>query len=435
MKKLKKLIAIALIASMSMTYFVGCSKQSAQTSGGKEETKSGEKVTLKFACWDYETMKYDKALIEEFKAKNPDIDVKVMDIPAKEYTDKMTVNLSANEDIDVFYAKDMSFYGGAIYKKQILQLDDLIKKDNLDVKGYSNNIDSLKYDGKLYGLPYRSDYWIVYYNKDIFDKMKVPYPKTGWTWEDYRTTAKQLTSGEGNKKIYGAYIHTWPGQYTLLGLQKTDKNIIDVDYNTFKEGFQFLYDMQNVDKSAADYATNVSTGAHYKGAFEKGNIGMMYMGTWAMQMFMQDKKDKKFDFNWEMAVLPVWKGMEQKTMSNPTPVLINAKTKHKEAAWKLTKFLGGKDGAKILANNFIMPGYVDKDIIGIFTNNSDLPKSAAEALKVNKTFSELPAHNLTGFTGKMITEEIQLMMTGNKKIDQGIKDMEKRRKEIIDQNK
>ena len=35
----------------------------------------------------------------------------------------------------------------------------------------------------------------IYYNKDLFDKAGVPYPKDGWTWEDFQDTAVKLTYG------------------------------------------------------------------------------------------------------------------------------------------------------------------------------------------------------------------------------------------------
>lgn len=443
MRKLRKLTALFLALLMTASLFAGCGNKAAEgdkkhedTTKKEETVKNEEKVKLKFACWDYSKDTYQQNLIAAFKAANPNIDVDVIDISAAEYSDKMTVNLAGNADIDVFYSKDLWFYGGAVLKNQILPLDDLIAKENVDIRGYGDLANAMKIDGKLFGLPYRSDFWLVYYNKSLFDKMKVAYPKNGWTWEDFRDTAKKLTSGEGAKKTYGAYIQTWPGQYTLPGLQKDyTKSQLNIDYKQFKDGFKLLYDMQNVDKSAADYATNVSIGAHYRGAFEKGNVGMIFMGTWVMQMLADDKKAKKFDFDWEMVPIPIWKGIEPATMQICTPVSINSKTKNKDAAWKLAKFLSGKDGAKILANNLIMPGYIDSEITKMFTENSALPKGAAEALKVNKTYLELPAHKLTGFVGKMITEEIQLVMTGNKSIDQGIADMEKRRKEIIEQNK
>lgn len=119
-----------------------------------------QQITLKFACWDYELNGYDKTLIEEFEKANPDIKVEVYDMPASEYPDKMLIVLAGGEDIDVFYAKDPTMYGGLVLRKQIMPLDELIARDGVDLAGYGGNLENVKIDDTIYGLPYRGDFWI-----------------------------------------------------------------------------------------------------------------------------------------------------------------------------------------------------------------------------------------------------------------------------------
>ena len=60
------------------------------------------------------------------------------------------------------------------------------------------------YDGVQYGLPTDLDLQLIYYNKDLFDAAGVAYPEAGWTWDDYRAMATELTEGDGVGKIYGS---------------------------------------------------------------------------------------------------------------------------------------------------------------------------------------------------------------------------------------
>ena len=46
---------------------------------------------------------------------------------------------------------------------------------------------------KLYGMPAGFTTRVVYYNKDLFDAANVPYPKDGWTWDDFKNLAKKLS--------------------------------------------------------------------------------------------------------------------------------------------------------------------------------------------------------------------------------------------------
>jgi multiple sugar transport system substrate-binding protein len=443
MENAKKRIALLLTFLMVVTFFAGCGKKVEQTQSAanteKKESKAQpeekEQVKLKFSCWDYETSGYDKEIIETFKKMNPDIGIEVLDIAAKEYADKLTVMLAGGEAIDVFYAKDPSSFAGMVLKNQIMPIDELVAKDNLNLEPYGSMMEKLKIDGKLYGLPYRSDYWLLFYNKDLFDQAKIPYPTNDWTWNDFKETSKKLTSGEGNNKIYGSYIQTWASAYFLMGLQKGAGNMVEGSYSMLKDGLELLCDIQLKDKSAADYATNKSMGAHYRGIFEKGNVGMLYMGTWFINALVKDKQDGKHNINWGIVQMPVWEGSNDATIGFTTPVVINSKTKHKDAAWKLAKFIGGKEGAKILAKNLLIPGYMDEEVMKIFNENPDFPKEDQDALKTNNIYLEWPAHKLSGLLGKMVDEEIQMVATGNKTVDAAIADMEKRRKEIMEQNK
>jgi len=389
-----------------------------------------EQIILKFACWDYEISEYDEALITAFERANPNIKVEVYDIPAAEYPDKMLVVLAGGEDIDVFYAKDPTMYGGLVLRNQIMPLDDLIEKDGIDLSAYGGNLEFITIDDSLYGLPYRSDFWVLFYNKDLFDRFGVDYPTNDMTWPEFAETAKALTSGEGVDKTYGAYIHTWASTYFIFGLQKGEGDLVDGDYSMLKDGLELAYQMQMVDKSAADFATNKSMGAHYRGLFAQGNIGMMYMGTWSMQQILQDAEAGLHDMNWGMARLPQWEGYEPATIGNSTPVVINAKTKYPEEAWKLAKFLGGVEGASILAENLIVPGYIDDTVFEVLASVEGFPTDNMEALVAETIYPEWPPHPLSGLLGKMVEEEIELAMTGNKTIDQAIADMELRREEI-----
>lgn len=393
-----------------------------------------EPITLKFACWDYEISGYDMALITEFERQNPQIKVEVYDIPASEYPDKMLIMLAGGEDIDVFYAKDPTMYGGLVLRKQIIPMDELMERDGIDLDAYGGNLEFITIDEQLYGIPYRADFWVLYYNKDVFDRFGVDYPTNDMTWPEYRQLAKKLTQGEGVEKTYGTHIHTWASCYFIYGLIKGEGDLVEGDYSMLKDGLELNYQIQMVDKSATDFATNTALGAHYRGLFEQGNIGMMYQGTWVMQQLLYDAEQGLHDINWGMVQLPQWEGYDKGTIGSVTPVVINTKTKYLEEAWELAKFLGGVEGATILADNVLVPAYLDETIFERFAQVEGFPSEDLPALITENIYMEWPPHPLAGMLGIMVEEEITLAMTGNKSIDQAIKDMESRREEIFRQN-
>src|SRR5262249_5931131 len=76
-----------------------------------------------------------------------------------------------------------------------LPLDDFIKADKeFDLSDFSKPIvDGLSYQGKLYALAYDFGPYIVYYNKTLFQKAGVGFPKEDWSWQEFLETARALT--------------------------------------------------------------------------------------------------------------------------------------------------------------------------------------------------------------------------------------------------
>ena len=49
----------------------------------------------------------------------------------------------------------------------------------------------------------------MYYNKDMFDKYKLPYPDETWDWDKYLEVAKKLTldtNGDGQIDQWGTTL-------------------------------------------------------------------------------------------------------------------------------------------------------------------------------------------------------------------------------------
>ena len=80
-------------------------------------------------------------------------------------------------------------------------------------------------DGKLYELPFRSDFWVIFYNKDIFDRAGVEYPTNDMTFEEYDALARRVTDTTFGSEVYGAHYHTWRSAVQLFG-------ILDAAFNT-----------------------------------------------------------------------------------------------------------------------------------------------------------------------------------------------------------
>ncbi len=416
MKKLFGIFIVVMVLMMSVT------------------TLAAENVTLRFVVWDYDMSPEYEEAIEVFESENPNINIEVVDVASKDYGDKLTIMLSAGEDMDVFAVKDMPGYSAFIGRNQLEPLNSYMEADGFDPAIYSGLMDEINVDGNYYGVPFRSDAWILYYSKDIFDAAGVEYPTNDMTWEEFRTKAKQITSGSGNNKIYGAYIHTWKSLAMNLGVQQAEGEytLADGEYDFLAPAYELYLKMQYEDQSVMTYGETVTSSAHYRTQFESGNTGMTYMGTWNIGALISDAKEGKHDVNWGIVKSPHWPGQEPgTTIANVTPLAINAASDKKEAAWKFIKFVGGEEGAKIFAKHGVLPAVKTSAVLDVYTNADGFPDNANAALETSATFLEFPPDPNAQAIDKILQEEHELIMIKENTIEEGIESMERRVEDVV----
>ena len=158
-----------------------------------EPTKTEEKITLKWALWDYDTTVYWGALIDAYKAVKPNVTIQYTDLGSTDYSTVLAAELSGKgTEFDIVTIKDVPGYATLVQKNTLEPLDDYIKKAGTDLSVFGGITNQVTVNGKLYELPFRSDFWVIFYNKDIFDRKGVPYPTNDMTFEQYDELARKV---------------------------------------------------------------------------------------------------------------------------------------------------------------------------------------------------------------------------------------------------
>lgn len=436
---MKRSISMLLAASMVGTMLAGCgasapsSSAAASSEASTSTAAAPESVTLKLATWDNTSNNVVTDAVAAFEAANPNIKVEIIDIPSADYTTKLSVMLNGGSDVDAFYIKDGDTAKSLVEKGQLADLSSYITTDGIDLAAYNGLAENFSFDGKQYALPARTDFYVMYYNKDIFDAAGVAYPTNDWTWDEFEETAKKLTSGEGANKIYGAAFHTWQACIQNWGVQDGKHTIMDYDtgYDFFKPYYEMALRMQD-EGTVQDYGTLKTGNIHYSGPFAQGTVGMMPMGTWFMSVMIQKVKDGESNVNWGIATLPHAEGVEAGyTVGSMTPLAINAASDKQDAAWELVKFITGEEGAASYAKNGAIPGRSDADAIAEIAKMEGMPADAAEALTVKNISLDRPITDKVGEVNQMLGEEHSLIMLGELSVDEGLAEMAERAAEIV----
>lgn len=449
--KFKKVLAIVLVVAMSMTSLVACKSktaveteattEAAGTEAAESETETSEETEgaaseegkkLTISTWDNDSSPQFSIAIEEFEKAHPGVTVEVIDTAANDYNDKLTVMLaSGDSDPDIIVVKDMATQIAMKDKGQLLDIDDFVN-ENIDTDLYNGAAEQLKMDDKFYTLPYRSDYYILYYNKDIFDAAGEAYPSNDMTWEEYEALATKMSTGEGSERIYGSHNHIWMGLVSNWAVQDGENTLMQNDYSYLKPYYEQALRMQDA-KVIQDYATLKTGNLHYSSVFQQGQVAMMPMGTWFISILIQAKDAGEFNFNWGIATIPHPEGVEAgNTVGAVTPMAINAKTDEPELAKDFVRIATSIETAAKLAESGIFTASQSDDTLNKMAEIEGFPADNLEGLKIIGMVFDRPLDVNMGAVRTVIEEEHDLIMIGEEDVDTGLSNMNERAKEVIE---
>lgn len=417
--KINKKVMNAAAFTVIVGLLAGCGSNTVNPSNGASpdggKSPAGE-VKLKMTVLPDDLDEF-QAAYEEFQKENPNIKVEFETIPQKQYYDKLRLQLSSGEAIDLFGGNMDSFLDTGILE----ELDDYIKQSNTDVSGFGPLYDTLKVNGKVYGLPYRKSNWMLYYNKTLFDQAGVDYPKADMTWDEFRELAQKMTKGSGADKIYGAYLQQWPQTWYMQAVQ-SGASIIDKDLTPFHKALQLRVDMEK-DGSIMTWSEQVTTSAHYNSAFQKGNVAMNLIGDWHIVQLRKAEDEGKISFDWDVVPIPHPEGVPANTsLATPVSVMINKNSKHKEEAYKVLEFMTGPKGAKVFAANGLLTGFTNEEIKQAYIGDGSRKPENIHYFLEQKEYPEYPL--LPGVKNIVVntifTQEGELALSGEQTVDKAI---------------
>lgn len=426
MKKVtKRILTGTMCTVMATTTLAGCSSGS-DNSG--QSNGDNEQVTIDVALLS-DDQNAVKAALPGFEEVYPNIKVNLVEIPSADYNDKVTVTLSAGDDYDVVMSGAFDFYTNLISKNVILPLDDYIEKDGIDTSKYGTTFENIEYDGSVYEMPTRNSEWVLYYNKELFDAAGVPYPEDSMTYDEFKELAKQMTSGEGTDKVYGAYLHSWPLSWYRIAIQD-GASLLDQDLTPFKDAIQFRLDME-ADGSIMPYTEQVATSANYRTEFLKGTVAMVPMGDFLIGQLRQAEENGELTFDWDIASSPIPEGAEPNTTTGMTAGMSIAKNSdNPDEAWEFIKYMSGLEGAKAYAESGYIPAYTDDAINEIIAFDGTTKPANSAILLDQKIYPEYPAVDRITEVTTIFGEESSLVLAGEASPDDMVTNIQKRIEEL-----
>lgn len=428
MKK-NRIIALALTCILSIGLMAGCN------GGGNAKPSTGDSpVTLKWALWDVDLTVYYEPLINAYVADHPNVTIEKVDLGSADFMTMLSTQLSGGSDLDILTMKDIPGYSNLVKQNFLEPLNDYIAAESIDTSLYGGTVEQITMNGNVYQLPFRSDFWVVFYNKDLFDAAGISYPSNDMTLDEYEELARQVTTGSGADKVFGNHYHTWRSAVQLFGILDGKNTIVDGSYDFLKPYYEQILRQQD-EGICQDYATLKTSGTHYSGVFFNNQAAMVNMGSWFIPTQIEKVKDgESLSANWGIAKYPHPNGVEAgTTLGTITGLSVNSKSANKEAAMDFVKFVTGPEGAKIIADTGTIPAIMSDAVIESISSIDGFPtdEGSKEALRTYQTYLEMPLHEKSSDIELVLNECHDDIMTGNKSIDEAIQDMNQRVSDIL----
>ena len=411
---MKKLLALVLVAMMALSLVSGAFAEGKQV--------------LTVVTWDANTTPYLIAQEAAFEAAYPDIDLQYIDVASQDYGIKAMSMLSGNDTSDVFMVKEVSDIVNWQAQGFAEPLTPYIEKDAYDVSGFVGMEANYAFDGTQYALPFRSDFWVLFYNKDLFDAAGVAYPTNDMTWDTYAQLAKDMTK-EGQ---FGTHYHTWLSAVANWTVADGVNTLADGQYDDLAYFYKLYQDLEDAGACPA-YSELKASGLHYSAAFANGNVAMMPMGYWYVSTLIGYNNDGTCNFNWGITSVPHAEGVAAgSSFGNLTGAMINAKSANKDLAWTYVSWLCGVEGSKATASTGARPAWVSEDVAGAMAAVAGFPTDEASkaALLPSYVAVEWPVVDNLSEIKPIVEETHTLIMTRELSVEEGIEEMNDRASEL-----
>jgi len=409
---MKKLLAVLLAAMMLVLAIPALAE--------------GNQV-LTVVTWDATTTPYLIAQKEAFEASHPGVTIEYVDVASQDYAVKTTTMLEGGDTSDVYMIKEID----NLINWQAQGFAAPLDTTGYDMSGFVGTEKNYAVDGVQYAIPFRSDFWVLFYNKDLFEAAGVELPNNDMTWDQYVELAKKMTDKE--KGIYGTHYHTWLSAVVNWEVCDGETTLADGNYDGLSYFYGIYQDLEDYG-ACMSYADLKASGLHYSAAFANGNIAMLPMGYWYVSTLIGYNKDGTCNFNWGITAVPHMYGMDAgSSFGNLTGAMINAKSEKKDLAWEYVSWLGGVEGAKATASVGARPAWVSEEVAAAMSSVEGFPadENSKAALLPSHVSMEWPVAEKVSDIKTIVNEEHSLIMAREVTIEEGIEEMNERVAELF----
>ncbi len=374
-------------------------------------------------------------LFNEFRRENPDVELRIQQIPWSAAHEKLLTAFAGDATPDVCQLGNtwIPEFGtlGALEP-----LDTYIERSRtIDQSDYFPGLWKTNELGShVYGIAWYADTRVLFYRKDML-------AKAGWlapprTWSEWLAAARDVKH-KVNPNGYAVLMPTNEWEHiTILGLQTGSEILRDdcryANFNTpeFRQAFEFY--AKFFDEGLAPPATKEQM-ANYCQEFGRGYFAMYITGPWNIGEFRR-RLPASVQEKWATATFPRPDSAKFSiSQAGGCGLVIFKRSRHKEAAWRLIEYLSRPEN---LVRFYQLTGNLPpRESAWTLGRIAEDPPVAAfhEQLQHAVPLPRVPEWELIATT--QIAPAVQAVVAHQKTIDQAIDDLGRKVDEILDKRR
>ena len=363
------------------------------------------RTIIKFSGWGSQSeTALLKPLIKEFERQNPDIKIEFLHIP-QNYFQKIHLLFASN------LAPDVIFINNHYLQKYVKAglLEDLTPYVNTK-EYFPAAIKGVTFENKIYAVPRDVSNLVIYYNKNLFDKYKITYPKNNWTLKDYTDIAKQFSS----KGIWGTSFET-DMLYWLPFLMSNGAGILSDDGKNIMLNRKEALDSLDFYASLANkynIAPKKSDSASVTMAqmFLQQKLAMHLSGRWLVPKYRAEA-----DFCWDIAPFP--SGTKGSVVNIDTSgYALSKSSQHKKESLRFIEFIASNKSLTALTQSgLIIPARIDTAYSEVFLDKTKPPASAKVFLETITTGKVTPVNENYQKINDILNKGLEPLFSGKEK--------------------
>ncbi len=426
MRRKRAAKAVLILSILALLPATGFATGKAEAPSGAAAAATAKTAAVAVTVWDqfgYEGTTaggpaMDK-LVAAFEQQNPGIDIQRTVVPQTNIRDQLRIAVAGGQEPNMVYTWPAAAVLASYAKNNsLLALDDAARQNGWLSRLPELEVKRNSYKGHLYAYPFEQDYMLVYYNKDLFQKLGIQVPRT---YQEFQQSCEKIKQA-GLVPIAFGNRGKWPATNTLsyllalvAGKQRQEEVLFgDTPWtnDAYMEAARTFLDW--ADKGYFPRGFNGIEYGEANSLFTMGQAAMDITGTWVLQ----DMVAGATDFELGTFMLPAIKpDLPKATMmgeGSQWEITARGSPQTHQAAIQFLAFLASDQNTKVwVEEGYVVP--IRKG--GLDWDQYNVPEVIKSTFREGDAMQDVNGYDLHTTVPESVTEtlynNLQLMLDKN----------------------